>query len=124
MKKIFGLMLLCAVMVGFVSCEKEDDAANPLKGTLWSYDDEVTVWGEKELLTHYIEFVDNKALLTFCDKIKADGHKIVKMQIGKCDGENDFPNALFSIRTKDRDHVAKLVVELRRLKYVKSVEEL
>ena len=72
----------------------------------------------------YIEFVDNKGLLTFCDKIKADGHRIVKMQIGKCDGENDYPNALFSIRTKDRNHVEKFAVELRRLKYVKSVEEL
>ncbi len=72
----------------------------------------------------YIEFVDNKALLTFCDKIKADGHTIVKMQIGKWDGEHDLPNALFSIRTKDRDQVARLAVELRRLKYVKSVEEL
>ena len=49
----------------------------------------------------YIEFFDNKGLLTFCDKIKADGHKIVKMQIGKCESENDFPNALFSIRTKN-----------------------
>ncbi|MBQ3490493.1 MAG: MgtC/SapB family protein [Clostridia bacterium] len=72
----------------------------------------------------YIEFVDNKALLTFCDKIKADGHTIVKMQIGKWDGEHDLPNALFSIRTKDRDQVSRLAVELRRLKYVKSVEEL
>ena len=72
----------------------------------------------------YIEFVDNKSLLSFCDKIKADGHKIVKMQIGKCENENDYPNALFSIRTKDRDHIATLPVELRRLKYVKSVEEL
>ena len=72
----------------------------------------------------YIEFVDNKSLLTFCDKIKADGHTIVKMQIGKWDGEHDLPNALFSIRTKDRDQVARLAVELRRLKYVKSVEEL
>ena len=72
----------------------------------------------------YIEFFDNKGLLTFCDKIKADGHKIVKMQIGKCESENDFPNALFSIRTKDRNHVEKFAVELRRLKYVKSVEEL
>ena len=72
----------------------------------------------------YIEFIDNKSLLNFCDKIKADGHKIVKMQIGKCENENDYPNALFSIRTKDRDHIAKLPVELRRLKYVKSVEEL
>lgn len=72
----------------------------------------------------YIEFVDNKGLLSFCDKMKTDGHKIVKMQIGKCESENDFPNALFSIRTKDRDHIAKLAVELRRLKYVKSVEEL
>ncbi len=25
MKKIFGLMLLCATMVGFASCEKDDD---------------------------------------------------------------------------------------------------
>ena len=72
----------------------------------------------------YIEFVDNKGLLTFCDKIKADGHTIVKMQLGKWDGENEYPNALFSIRTKDRDHVARLAVELRRLKYVKSIEEL
>lgn len=72
----------------------------------------------------YVEFVDNKGLLSFCDKIKADGHKIVKMQIGKCEGENDFPNALFSIRTKDRDQVVKLAVEIRRLKYVRSVEEL
>ena len=72
----------------------------------------------------YIEFVDNKSLLMFCDKIKADGHTIVKMQIGKWDGEHDLPNALFSIRTKDRDQVAMLAVELRRLKYVKSVEEL
>ena len=75
-------------------------------------------------LDFYVEFVDNKGLLSFCDKIKADGHKIVKMQIGKCDGENDFPNALFSIRTKDRDQVVKLAVEIRRLKYVRSVEEL
>ena len=72
----------------------------------------------------YIEFEDNKSLLLFCDKVKADGHHIVKMQIGKWDGENDYPNALFSIRTKDRDHIAKLAVEFRRLKYVKSVEEL
>jgi putative Mg2+ transporter-C (MgtC) family protein len=75
-------------------------------------------------LDFYVEFVDNKGLLSFCDKIKADGHKIVKMQIGKCEGENDFPNALFSIRTKDRDQVVKLAVEIRRLKYVRSVEEL
>lgn len=72
----------------------------------------------------YIEFIDNKSLLSFCDKMKEEGHKIVKMQIGKCESENDLPNALFSIRTKDRDHASKLAVELRRLKYVKSVEEL
>ena len=72
----------------------------------------------------YIEFIDNKSLLQFCDKIKADGHRIVKMQIGKCDGENEYPNALFSIRTKDRDHIEKLAVEIRRLKYVKTVEDL
>lgn len=72
----------------------------------------------------YIEFTDNKALLQFCDKVKEDGHQVVKMQIGKWDGENDYPNALFSIRTKDRDRASKLAVELRRLKYVKSIEEL
>ncbi|MBQ2987507.1 MAG: MgtC/SapB family protein [Clostridia bacterium] len=72
----------------------------------------------------YIEFHDNKGILSFCDKMKEDGHRIVKMQIGKCDGENESPNALFSIRTKDRNHVEKFAVELRRLKYVKSVEEL
>ncbi len=85
--------------------------------------DTVVRKGAREL-DLYIEFYDNKGLLTFCDKVKADGHRIVKMQIGKWDGENDFPNALFSIRTKDRDHVTKLAVEFRRLKYVKSVEEL
>ena len=72
----------------------------------------------------YIEFDDNKSLLVFCDKIKADGHRIAKMQLGKCDEENDLPNAIFSIRTKDRDHASKLAVEVRRLKYVKMVEEL
>lgn len=72
----------------------------------------------------YIEFYDNKGILSFCDKMKADGHRIVKMQIGKCESETDLPNALFSIRTKDRDHVERFAVELRRLKYVKSVEEL
>ena len=46
------------------------------------------------------------------------------MQLGKCDEENDLPNAIFSIRTKDRDHASKLAVEVRRLKYVKMVEEL
>ena len=72
----------------------------------------------------YIEFVDNKSLLNFCDKIKADGHRISKMQLGKCESENDLPNAIFSIRTRDRDHASKLAVEVRRLKYVKMVEEL
>ena len=72
----------------------------------------------------YIEFVDNKSLLHFCDKMKSDGHRIAKMQLGKCESENELPNAIFSIRTKDRDHASKLAVEVRRLKYVKLVEEL
>ena len=72
----------------------------------------------------YIEFVDNKSLLHFCDKMKSDGHRIAKMQLGKCESENDLPNAIFSIRTRDRDHASKLAVEVRRLKYVKMVEEL
>lgn len=35
MKKIFGLMLLCAMMVGFVSCEKDDGgfAVSQIVGT-------------------------------------------------------------------------------------------
>ena len=72
----------------------------------------------------YIEFVDNKGLLHFCDKMKSDGHRVVKMQLGKCESENELPNAIFSIRTRDRDHASKLAVEVRRLKYVKLVEEL
>ena len=72
----------------------------------------------------YIEFVDNKGLLHFCDKMKSDGHRVVKMQLGKCESENELPNAIFSIRTRDRDHASKLAVEVRRLKYVKMVEEL
>ena len=72
----------------------------------------------------YIEFVDNKSLLQFCDKMKSDGHRIAKMQLGRCESEYDLPNAIFSIRTRDRDHASKLAVEVRRLKYVKMVEEL
>ena len=72
----------------------------------------------------YIEFVDNKGLLHFCDKMKSDGHRVVKMQLGKCESENELPNAIFSIRTRDRDHASKIAVEVRRLKYVKLVEEL
>lgn len=62
-------MLLCATMVGFASCEKEDGVANPLKGTLWSYDDEVTVF-EKNEFTRYIEFVDGQNVKIW----DTDGH--------------------------------------------------
>ena len=72
----------------------------------------------------YIDFKDNKGVLLFCEKMKKDGYRIVKMQIGKCENENDPPNILVSVRTKDRDQVARLAVELRRMSYIKAVEEL
>lgn len=51
-------MLLSAITMTF-SCSKNDDVlANPLKGTLWYVEDEVTVF-EKNEFTRYIEFVDN-----------------------------------------------------------------
>ena len=40
MKKIFGMMLLCATMVGFVSCDKsEEDLSNypSIIGTWYDY---------------------------------------------------------------------------------------
>ena len=45
MKKIFGLMLLCATMLCFVSCEKENEGGNTLVGTKWytSYSDYLMV---------------------------------------------------------------------------------
>ena len=72
----------------------------------------------------YIDFKDNKGVLLFCEKMKKDGYRIVKMQIGKCENETDPPNILVSVRTKDRDQVARLAVELRRMSYIKAVEEL
>ena len=61
-------MLLCATIVGLTSCNKED-LDNPLKGTLWSFDDEVTVF-EKNEFTRYIEFVDGKNVQVW----DTDGH--------------------------------------------------
>ncbi len=56
MKKIFGLMLLCATLLGFTSCGNDEDDNNPLKGTLWSYED-----NEKAvILTRYVEFFDDR----------------------------------------------------------------
>lgn len=58
MKKIICMMLLCTLMGGFCSCTKDENSSNPLKGTLWSFDDEVTVF-EKNEFTRYIEFIDD-----------------------------------------------------------------
>ena len=72
----------------------------------------------------YIEFKDNKGLTQFSEKMKEDGNRIVRMQIGKCEGEDESPNALVSIRVKERDKLSVFFAEIRHLKYVKFVEEL
>ncbi|MBO5984181.1 MAG: hypothetical protein J6P90_04070 [Rikenellaceae bacterium] len=69
MRKIVVLMLLCAAIVGLASCEKGDVVSNSLSGTLWSFDDEVTVF-EKNEFTRYIEFVDDKTVKIW----DTDGH--------------------------------------------------
>jgi hypothetical protein len=45
MKKIFGLMLLCAIIVTVTSCDNDDELSNSLQGTIWtaSYVDELFV---------------------------------------------------------------------------------
>ena len=61
MKKVFYLMLVLSAITMSFSCSKDDDTLgnpNPLKGTLWYVEDEVTVF-EKHEFTRYIEFVDN-----------------------------------------------------------------
>ncbi len=46
------------MLASFISCEKNDSNSNSLSGTLWSFDDEVTVF-EKNEFTRYVEFVDD-----------------------------------------------------------------
>ncbi len=62
MKKFLSLMLILASFTALTSCsqkEKEDEIdQNPLKGTLWSIEDETALTQEK--YTRYIEFSDNK----------------------------------------------------------------
>lgn len=41
----------------FCACSKEETASNPLKGTVWSYDDFASL--SKEQYKHYIEFIDD-----------------------------------------------------------------
>lgn len=64
MKKLFVHLLLCvAGVLVFSSCSKEksEQLNNPLISTLWSYDDEVTVFDKHEF-TRYIEFIDGKTV--------------------------------------------------------------
>ena len=72
----------------------------------------------------YIDFKDNKSVLLFSEKMKKDGYRVTKLQLGKCENENDPPNALVSIRSKDREKLSGLAMELRRLSYIRSVEEI
>ncbi|MBQ1199653.1 MAG: hypothetical protein IIW05_01330 [Paludibacteraceae bacterium] len=72
MKKVFYLMLVLSAITMSFSCSKDDDTfenPNPLKGTLWYVEDEVTVF-EKNEFTRYIEFVDNTTVKIW----DTDGH--------------------------------------------------
>jgi putative Mg2+ transporter-C (MgtC) family protein len=72
----------------------------------------------------YIEFENNEGLNKFSEKMKEDGNRIVRIQIGKCEGEGEYPNALVNIRVKDRDRMNVFFAEIRHLTYVRFVEEL
>ena len=72
----------------------------------------------------YIEFENNEGLNQFSEKMKEDGNRIVRIQIGKCEGEGEYPNALVNIRVKDRDRMNVFFAEIRHLTYVRFVEEL
>ena len=72
----------------------------------------------------YIEFENNESLNKFSEKMREDGNRIVRIQVGKCEGEGEYPNALVNIRVKDRDRMAVFFAEIRHLSYVRFVEEL
>ncbi len=72
----------------------------------------------------YIEFENNEGLNKFSEKMKEDGNRIVRIQVGKCEGEGEYPNALVNIRVKDRDRMNVFFAEIRHLTYVRFVEEL
>ncbi len=72
----------------------------------------------------YIEFKDNKGIPQFVEKMKESENRIVRMQIGKCDDEDERPNVIVSIRMKERGKIADLYSDLRHQKYIKTVEEL
>jgi putative Mg2+ transporter-C (MgtC) family protein len=72
----------------------------------------------------YIEFENNEGLNKFSEKMKEDGNRIVRIQIGKCEGEGEYPNELVNIRVKDRDRMNVFFAEIRHLTYVRFVEEL
>lgn len=72
----------------------------------------------------YIEFENNEGLTKFSEKMKEDGNHVVRIQVGKCEGEGEYPNALVNIRVKDRDRLNVFFAEIRHLSYVRFVEEL
>ena len=53
-------MLILVTCIGFSSCSEEDEIlSNPLKGTLWSVKDGVTLFSKEDII-RYIEFIDDK----------------------------------------------------------------
>ena len=42
----------------------------------------------------YIEFENNEGLNKFSEKMKEDGNRIVRIQVGKCEGEGEYPTHL------------------------------
>jgi putative Mg2+ transporter-C (MgtC) family protein len=71
----------------------------------------------------YIEFKNNKGLTQFSEKMKEDDVKLISMQVGKGETEEDGPNALVSVRLHERER-EKFVESLRREKYIKLIEQL
>ena len=84
---------------------------------------DVVVHRHAKVFDLYIEFIDNKGLTNFVEKMREKQNKITVLQIGKGDvGEG--PNAVVSLEIKDHSKRAGLVDDLRCLEYVRFVEEL
>jgi putative lipoic acid-binding regulatory protein len=79
---------------------------------------------EKALLRKWIKLLLEQKCEKVIKKATEDGNRIVRIQVGKCEGEGEYPNALVNIRVKDRDRMAVFFAEIRHLSYVRFVEEL
>lgn len=84
---------------------------------------DVVVHRHAKVFDLYLEFIDNKGLTQFVEKMREERHKISMLQIGKGD-VNEGPNAVVSLEIQDHAKRATLLDDIRCLEYVRFVEEL